>query len=70
MIVGAIFDGAYAVIFGKFRDIIINKYIGLLNKLGGLLLVLVGPISINFLINKYEKTFYRFKKRNLSIMGK
>ena len=42
MIVGAIFDGAYAVIFGKFRDIIINKYIGLLNKLGGLLLVLVG----------------------------
>ena len=29
MIVGAIFDGAYAVIFGKFRDIIINKYIGL-----------------------------------------
>ena len=42
MIVGAIFDGAYAVIFGKFRDIIINKYIGILNKLGGLLLVLVG----------------------------
>ena len=42
MIVGAIFDGAYAVIFGKFKDIIINKYIGLLNKLGGLLLVLVG----------------------------
>lgn len=42
MIVGAIFDGAYAVIFGKFRDIIFNKYIGVLNKLGGLLLVLVG----------------------------
>ena len=42
MIVGAIFDGAYAVIFGKFRDIIINEYIGLLNKLGGLLLLLVG----------------------------
>ena len=42
MIIGAIFDGAYAIIFGKFRDIIINKYIGLLNKLGGLLLILVG----------------------------
>ena len=42
MIVGAIFDAAYAVIFGKFRDNIINKYIGLLDKLGGLILVLVG----------------------------
>lgn len=42
MIVGAIFDGAYTVIFGKFRDIIFYKYIGILNKLGGLLLVLVG----------------------------
>ena len=42
MIVGAIFDGAYAIVFGKFRDCIINKYIGLLNKLGGSLLVFVG----------------------------
>ena len=42
MIVGAIFDGMYAVIFGKFREIIINKYINLLNKLGGTLLVFVG----------------------------
>ena len=42
MIVGAIFDGAYAFIFGKFRDSIINKYIDILNKSGGLLLVLVG----------------------------
>ena len=42
MVVGAIFDGAYAVIFGKFRESIINKYISILNKLGGLLLVLVG----------------------------
>ena len=42
MIVGAIFDGMYAVIFGKFREIIINKYISLLNKLGGLLLFFVG----------------------------
>ena len=42
MIVGAIFDGMYAVIFGKFREIIINKYINILNKLGGTLLFIVG----------------------------
>ena len=42
MIVGAIFDGMYALIFGKFREIIINKYINLLNKLGGSLLFFVG----------------------------
>tara|TARA_Y100000590_G_scaffold275418_1_gene309244 strand:+ start:269 stop:865 length:597 start_codon:yes stop_codon:yes gene_type:complete len=42
MIVGAIFDGAYAIIFGKFREVIINKYINLLNKLGGSLLFFVG----------------------------
>ena len=42
MIVGAIFDGMYAVIFGKFREIIINKYINILNKLGGTLLFFVG----------------------------
>ena len=42
MIVGAIFDGMYAVIFGKFREIIINKYINILNKLGGALLFFVG----------------------------
>ena len=42
MIVGAIFDGMYAVIFGKFREIIINKYIKLLNKLGGSILFFVG----------------------------
>ena len=42
MIVGAIFDGMYAVIFGKFREIIINKYINLLNKLGGSILFFVG----------------------------
>jgi len=32
----------YAVIFGKFREIIINKYVNLLNKLGGSLLFFVG----------------------------
>ena len=42
MIVGAIFDGMYAVIFGKFREIIITKYINTLNKLGGTLLFFVG----------------------------
>ena len=42
MIVGAIFDGMYAVVFGKFREIIINKYIKILNKLGGSLLFFVG----------------------------
>ena len=42
MIVGAIFDGMYAVIFGKFRQIIINNYINILNKLGGIFLFLVG----------------------------
>ena len=42
MIVGVIFDGMYAVVFGKFREIIINKYINILNKLGGSLLFLVG----------------------------
>ena len=42
MIVGVIFDGMYAVIFGKFREIIINKYINILNKLGGTLLFFVG----------------------------
>jgi len=46
MTVGVIFDGAYAIIFGKFRDIIINKYIGLLNKLGGSLLILVGFLLV------------------------
>ena len=42
MIVGAIFDGMYAVVFGKFREIIINKYINILNKLGGSLLFFLG----------------------------
>jgi len=42
MIVGVIFDGMYAVVFGKFREIIINKYINILNKLGGALLFFVG----------------------------
>ena len=42
MIIGAIFDGMYAIVFGKFREIIINKYINILNKLGGSLLFFLG----------------------------
>ena len=48
MIVGAIFDGMYAVVFGKFREIIINKYINILNKLGGCLLFFVGFLLLFF----------------------
>ena len=48
MIVGAIFDGMYAVVFGKFREIIINKYINVLNKLGGSLLFFVGLLLLFF----------------------
>ena len=42
MIVGAIFDGMYAVIFGKFRDLMVNKYLKVVNKVGGTILVFVG----------------------------
>ena len=49
MIVGAIFDGMYAVIFGKFKEIIINKYINVLNKLGGTLLFFCRFFVIVFL---------------------
>ncbi len=48
MIIGAIFDGMYAVAFGKFREIIINKYINILNKLGGSLLFFVGLMLLVF----------------------
>jgi len=42
MIVGTIFDSAYAIIFSKFRDLIANKYLKTLNQIGGVILVLVG----------------------------
>ena len=32
MVVGAVFDGMYAVVFGKFRRIIINNYLNILNN--------------------------------------
>ena len=48
MMVGAIFDGMYAVVFGKFREIIINRYINILNKLGGCLLFFVGFLLLFF----------------------
>ena len=48
MIVGAVFDGMYAVVFGKFREIIINKYINILNTLGGSLLFFIGFLLLVF----------------------
>ena len=42
MFVGAIFDSAYAVVFGKFRKLISSKYLKLLKHIGGSLLVLLG----------------------------
>ena len=42
MIVGAIFDGMYAVVLVSSENLLINKYINILNKLGGSLLFFVG----------------------------
>ena len=42
MLIGAIFDSAYAVVFGKFRSLMSSKYLKLLNRIGGSLLVLLG----------------------------
>ena len=42
IIVAAIFDSAYALVFGKFRDLMIDKYLEKLNKIGGIILVFVG----------------------------
>tara|TARA_Y100000389_G_scaffold169740_1_gene176223 strand:+ start:424 stop:1023 length:600 start_codon:yes stop_codon:yes gene_type:complete len=40
--VATIFDSTYALVFGKFREIIASKYLKLLNKIGGLILIIVG----------------------------
>tara|TARA_B100001939_G_scaffold292477_1_gene264637 strand:- start:150 stop:743 length:594 start_codon:yes stop_codon:yes gene_type:complete len=40
--VATIFDSAYALVFGKFRDLLVNKYLKLLNRAGGTILVLIG----------------------------
>ena len=42
MLIGAIFDSMYAVVFGKFRKLISSNYLKLLNYIGGSLLTLLG----------------------------
>ena len=42
IIVAAIFDSCYAIIFGKFRNLIANRYLKILNIIGGSILTLVG----------------------------
>ena len=42
ILVSTIFDSCYALIFGKFRNLIANKYLKILNFIGGSILILVG----------------------------
>ena len=42
MIIGSIFDSAYAVVFGKFRTLVSTNYLHLLNRICGCLLALLG----------------------------
>ena len=42
MLIGATFDSAYAVVFGKFRKLMSSNYLKLLNHIGGSLLALLG----------------------------
>ena len=42
ILVATIFDSCYALIFGKFRELIVNKYLKILNLIGSSILVLVG----------------------------
>ena len=42
MLIGAIFDSAYAVVFGKFKSLMSSNYLKLLNRIGGSLLALLG----------------------------
>ena len=42
MLIGSIFDSAYAVVFGKFRTLVSANYLHLLNRIGGCLLALLG----------------------------
>jgi threonine/homoserine/homoserine lactone efflux protein len=42
ILVATICDSCYALIFGKFRDLIVNKYLKILNLIGGSILILVG----------------------------
>lgn len=42
VLVATIFDSCYAIVFGKFRNLIANKYLKILNSVGGSLLIFVG----------------------------
>ena len=42
IIVATIFDSCYALIFGKFRNLIVHKYLKILNLIGSSILVVVG----------------------------
>ena len=42
ILVATICDSCYALIFGKFRELIVNKYLKILNLIGGSILILVG----------------------------
>ena len=42
ILVATIFDSCYALIFGKFRNLIAHKYLKILNLIGSVILVLVG----------------------------
>ena len=42
ILVATIFDSCYALIFGKFRNLIVHKYLKILNLIGSSILVLVG----------------------------
>ena len=42
ILIATICDSCYALIFGKFRNLIANKYLKILNLIGGLILILVG----------------------------
>ncbi len=42
ILVATIFDSCYALIFGKFRNLIANKYLKILNLFSGSILILVG----------------------------
>ena len=42
ILVATIFDSCYALIFGKFRNLIVHKYLKILNLIGSVILVLLG----------------------------
>ena len=42
ILVATIFDSCYAIVFGKFRNLIANQYLKILNFIGGSILILVG----------------------------